>query len=70
MLQENDYSEKFIAIDPFSWTNLILIESPWMCNIEHAVLQANNHLFSVSILYIGWDKHYSFRLYYTSPRSL
>ena len=40
----------------------------WLCNIKHAYTQSGGkRLFSVSILYMGWDKHFGYQLYQSDP---
>jgi len=40
----------------------------WLCDIKQAYTQyGGKRPFGVSILYIGWDKHYGFQLYQSDP---
>ncbi|KAH9402407.1 Proteasome subunit alpha type-4 [Tyrophagus putrescentiae] len=40
----------------------------WLCDIKQAYTQyGGKRPFGVSILYMGWDKHYGFQLYQSDP---
>jgi 20S proteasome subunit alpha 3 len=40
----------------------------WLCDIKQAYTQyGGKRPFGVSILYVGWDKHYGFQLYQSDP---
>merc|ERR1712244_203243 len=40
----------------------------WLCDIKQAYTQSGGKRpFGVSILYMGWDKHYGFQLYQSDP---
>lgn len=40
----------------------------WLCDIKQAYTQyGGKRPFGVSILYIGWDKHYGYQLYQSDP---
>ena len=40
----------------------------WLCDIKQLYTQSGGKRpFGVSILYMGWDKHYGFQLYQSDP---
>ena len=40
----------------------------WLCDIKQVYTQSGGKRpFGVSILYMGWDKHYGFQLYQSDP---
>ena len=40
----------------------------WLCDIKQMYTQSGGKRpFGVSILYMGWDKHYGFQLYQSDP---
>ena len=43
----------------------------WLCDIKQVYTQSGGKRpFGVSILYMGWDKHYGFQLYQSDPSGL
>ena len=40
----------------------------WLCDVKQAYTQyGGKRPFGVSILYMGWDKHYGYQLYQSDP---
>ncbi|CAG2162194.1 unnamed protein product [Oppiella nova] len=62
LLDEIFNSEKIYKLHEYYDTNC------WLCDIKQAYTQyGGKRPFGVSILYMGWDKHYGFQLYQSDP---